>query len=82
MDRFFSVFKPDYFILAGFLILLPSLIGGAYSIVVWMSADFGDLIPREILSIAVPSSIGVICGSELIMSGLFIGFLDISKRGD
>lgn len=80
--RFFSIFRPDYIMVAGLLILLPSLIGGAYSIGVWMSADFGDLIPREIISIVVPSSVGVICGSELIMSGLFLGILDINKSDD
>lgn len=82
VERFFSVFRPDYFMLAGLMLLVPSLIGCVYSVVVWMSADFGDLIPRDIISIVVPTSVGAIAGSELIMSGFFLGILDINKPHD
>jgi glycosyltransferase involved in cell wall biosynthesis len=67
-------------VLTGLLILLVSLVGGLYSIGVWASADFGDLIPREIITLATPSAVGAICGSELVMFGLFLGVLDVQHR--
>jgi hypothetical protein len=67
-------------ILVGLLILSASLISGLYSVGIWISADFGDLIPREIITIATPSAVGSICGSELIMFGLFLGVLEVQHR--
>jgi glycosyltransferase involved in cell wall biosynthesis len=67
-------------VLAGLLILLFSMIGGLYSVGVWVSADFGDLIPREIITIATPSAVGSICGWELVMFGLLRGVLDVQHR--
>jgi len=67
-------------VLAGLLILSISAIGGLYSVGIWVSADFGDLIPREIITIATPSAVGSICGSELIMFGLLRGVLDVQHR--
>lgn len=67
-------------ILAGLFILTISMIGGLYSVGMWMSADFGDLIPREIITIATPSAVGSICGSELIMFGLLRGVLDVQHK--
>ena len=80
ISRFFELFTMEKIIAAGLLILSISFIGGVYSVGVWMSAHFGDLIPREIISIAVPSAVGTVCGSELIMFGLFMGVLDVQHR--
>jgi len=77
MSRVLEALTMERVILAGSLLLLVSLIGGLYSIGVWASADFGDLIPREIITIATPSAVGAICGSELVMFGLFLGVLDV-----
>jgi len=65
---------------AGLLILTISAIGGLYSVGMWVSADFGDLIPREIITVATPSAVGTICGSELTMFGLLRGVLDVQHR--
>lgn len=78
--RIFGMLRMERIILAGLLIFLASLIGGVYSVGVWMSADFGDLIPREIITLAVPSAVGAISGSELVMFGLFLGVLDVQHK--
>jgi glycosyltransferase involved in cell wall biosynthesis len=78
--RIFDVLRMERVIVAGLLIFSISFIGGLYSIAVWMSADFGDLIPREIITIAVPSAVGAIAGSELVMFGLFLGVLDVQYK--
>lgn len=80
VNKFFDFFSIERIVLAGLLIFSMSFIGGLYSVGVWMSADFGDLIPREIITIAVPSAVGSICGSELMMFGLFLGVLDIPHK--
>jgi hypothetical protein len=67
-------------VLAGLLIFSISAIGGLYSIGMWVSADFGDLIPREIITVATPSAVGSICGSELMMFGLLRGVLDVQHK--
>jgi glycosyltransferase involved in cell wall biosynthesis len=67
-------------VVAGLLLLSISAIGGLYSVGVWVSADFGDLIPREIITLATPSAVGSICGSELIMFGLLRGVLDVQHK--
>jgi hypothetical protein len=74
--KFFDVFKMERVIVTGLAIFMISFIGGLYSIGVWMSAGFGDLIPRQIIAIAAPSAVGVMCGSELMMFGMFLGVLD------
>lgn len=74
--KFFDVFRMERIIVAGVVVFILSCIGGLYSISVWMSADFGDLIPRQIIAIAAPSAAGAVCGSELMMFGMFLGVLD------
>ena len=82
VKKFFRVFTMERIISAGFLIFMVSFIGGLYSVGVWMSAHFGDLIPREIITLATPSAVGAICGSELMMSGIFLGVLDLPHKED
>lgn len=82
VKKFYRLCTVERIVSAGFLIFLMSVIGGVYSVGVWMSADFGDLIPREIITIATPSAVGAICGSELMMSGIFLGVLDIPHKED
>ena len=82
VKKFFRVFTMERIISAGFLIFMVSFIGGLYSVGVWMSAHFGDLIPREIITLATPSVVGAICGSELMMSGIFLGVLDLPHKED
>ena len=69
-SRLLGLLTMERSVLAGLLILSISAIGGLYSVGVWVSADFGDLIPREIITLATPSAVGSICGSELIMFGV------------
>ena len=80
MTNILDALTMERVILAGLLILSASLISGLYSVGMWISADFGDLIPREIITIATPSAVGSICGSELIMFGLFLGVLEVQHR--
>ncbi len=80
MTHILDALTMERVILAGLLILSASLVSGLYSVGIWISADFGDLIPREIITIATPSAVGSICGSELIMFGLFLGVLDVQHR--
>jgi glycosyltransferase involved in cell wall biosynthesis len=75
-----GVLTMERSVLAGLLILSVSAIGGLYSIGMWVSADFGDLIPREIITVATPSAVGSICGSELMMFGLLRGVLDVQHK--
>jgi hypothetical protein len=82
VKKFFRVCTMERIISAGFLLCMISFIGGVYSVGVWMSADFGDLIPRQIITIATPSAVGAICGSELMMAGIFLSVLDIPHQED
>jgi hypothetical protein len=79
-EKFFVMLSMERIIAAGVFIFALSFLGGVYGISVWMSVDFGDLIPREIISITVPSAVGSICGSELVMFGLFLGVLDVQHK--
>lgn len=76
VKQFFRFWSMERIVVTGLTIFVISLIGGLYSIGVWMSADFGDLIPRQIIAIAAPSAVGAMCGSELMMFGMFLGVLD------
>jgi glycosyltransferase involved in cell wall biosynthesis len=78
--KFIEMFSMERIIMAGLVVFSLSLIGGVHSVGVWMSAHFGDLIPRKIISIVVPSVVGTICGSELIMFGLFLGVLNVQHK--
>lgn len=74
--KFFDVCKMERIILTGLAIFVISFIGVLYSLGVWISADFGDLVPRQIIALAAPSAVGAMCGSELMMFGMFLGVLD------
>jgi len=78
--KFFDMLSMEKIIAVGTFIFAISFVAGVYSIGVWMSVDFGDLIPRKIISITVPSAVGSICGSELVMFGLFLGVLDVPHK--
>ena len=79
-SKLMEMINMERVIITGLLIFLTSLIGGLYSVEVWMSAHFGDLIPRDIISIAVPSVVGTVCGLELILFGLFLGVLTLQHK--
>ena len=74
--RFFDICTMERVVITGLAIFIISFIGGLYSFGVWISADFGNLVPRQIIAIAAPSAVGAMCGSELMMFGMFLGVLD------
>ena len=80
ISSLFRVLSMERIVLVGLALLLVSLIGGLYSVRMWVAVDFGNLIPRQIISLATPAAVGSICGSELIMFGLFLGVLDVQHK--
>jgi len=73
------IFTVDRVLLIGILIFVLSLISAAVSIWYWASFEFGPLIPLKILSLAIPSALGIVIGLEVILFGLFSGLLKIER---
>jgi glycosyltransferase involved in cell wall biosynthesis len=80
VHRLTSLFDVEISMIAGLLLFLAGLAGGAYALGLWRLAGFGALDPHATLRIVAPSATAMIVGLQLIFSSFFLGVLGL-RRG-
>jgi hypothetical protein len=66
--------------IAGLLLLLGGLAGGAYALGLWSLASYGALNPEVTLRVVAPSATAMIVGLQLIFSSFFLGVLGLRRE--
>ncbi len=80
LDRLFRFVTLETGILAGTLLLVAGLVGSTIALGLWGETSFGDLDPREILRLIIPSTLGIAVGFQIIMSSFFLSVLGLGTR--
>ncbi len=82
IDRFGARFRLERGIYLGVLVFLAGLIGTAIGLWRWRDTGFGDLDTARQLRVVVPSALGLMLGSSLVLSSFFLSILGMDKRID
>ena len=80
LDRLFRFVTLETGVLAGTLLLLAGLVGSTIALGLWGETSFGDLDPREIQRLIIPSTLGIALGFQIIMSSFFLSVLGLGTR--
>jgi hypothetical protein len=80
IQRFTSLVNVEAGMVAGLLLFLAGLAGGAYALGLWRLAAFGALDPEITLRIVAPSATAMIVGLQLVFSSLFLGVLGLRRQ--
>jgi len=75
LQRFEKYFSLEKGIVVGGLILICGIAFTVYCFSIWGSADFGDLDPKRVLRLAIPSVSSLLLGIQLIFNSFFISLL-------
>jgi glycosyltransferase involved in cell wall biosynthesis len=67
-------------LITGFAILLTGMIIAAYALFTWSQHGFGELVTERIARLAIPSSIAMSLGLEIILSSFLMGTLALGVR--
>lgn len=75
MDRLLEKFTLEKGLILGMLLALAGLGGSLASVYLWMQAQFGSLVPGEMMRIAIPSVTLMIVGSQIIFASFFLNLV-------
>ncbi|VVC76493.1 Undecaprenyl-phosphate 4-deoxy-4-formamido-L-arabinose transferase [Aquicella siphonis] len=75
MDRLLEKFTLEKGIILGFILALLGVGGSLLSVYLWMKAQFGSLVPGEMMRIAIPSVTLMIVGSQIIFASFFLNLV-------
>jgi glycosyltransferase involved in cell wall biosynthesis len=82
LDRLFRFVTLETGVVAGAALLVAGLVGSTIALGLWSGTSFGDLDPREILRVIIPSTLGIAVGFQVIMSSFFLSVLGLGTRDD
>jgi len=80
LDRLFRFVTLETGVLAGTLLLVAGLVGSTIALDLWGETSFGELDPREVLRLIIPSTLGIAVGFQIIMSSFFLSVLGLATR--
>jgi glycosyltransferase involved in cell wall biosynthesis len=80
--RAFRYVNLEVGLIVGAVVFLAGLLGGLIAVHTWSNAAFGPLDPETSLRIVIPSVLGLILGSQIILSSFFLSILGLGRRRD
>ena len=72
--------KGDVFIACGFGLIVVGVILSIIALTIWKKDNFGDLIPENMMRIALPAVTTLTIGVQSLFSGFFVEILKIKER--
>ena len=75
-----SLVNVEVGMVAGLLLVLAGVAGGAYSLGLWRLASFGALTPDITMRIVAPSATAMIVGLQLVFASFFLGVLGLRRQ--
>ena len=73
-------FSVDKGIFIGVMLLILGIIMSVSAVAEWREVGYKDLIPEDMMRIAIPSITAVFIGAQFIFSSFFIGILTIKTK--
>lgn len=64
----------------GLLLVLAGVAGSVAALDAWKEASFGNLEPRAVLRVVVPSILSLVLGTQVILTSFFLGLIRIGRR--
>lgn len=75
MDQLLHEFTLEKGIVLGLLLILFGLSGSLLSVYFWMKAQFGHLIPSEMMRLTIPSVTLIIVGTQIVFASFFLNLV-------
>ena len=73
-------FPLEAALVLGLLLLLAGVGGAVYAVALWGDHAFGDLEPRQLLRVVIPSALAMGTGVEIIFSAFLLSILRLGRR--
>lgn len=73
-------FRLEHGTALGLAMVALGLAGSVYAVSVWGQYAFGDLNPRELLRVVIPSAVALGIGVEIVLSAFFMSVLMLPRR--
>lgn len=80
MQKAFKVLNLERGLIIGLLLLIVGVALAIYGFIHWGSSDFGALVARDAIRLAVPAATLSVLGFETIMGSFFLSVLGLSRR--
>jgi hypothetical protein len=67
-------------LIAGAILFLAGVVGSANAVMSWHEASFGNLEPRAVLRIVIPSVLAMTLGGQVVLTSFMLGVLSLGRR--
>jgi hypothetical protein len=67
-------------LVVGAALVILGLGGVFYAVALWERHGFGPLAPTHVMRIAIPSSVSIALGFQIMLSGFFLSLLQMRRR--
>jgi glycosyltransferase involved in cell wall biosynthesis len=67
-------------VVLGIALFLAGVAGSVLAVMRWSTASFGDLEPREVLRIVIPSVLALTLGGQLVLTSFMLEVLSLGKK--
>ena len=67
-------------VLLGLILFAVGLSGTLYAVLVWGDAGYGDLLPTQMMRLAIPSVTALACGAQVVFISFFMGVLRLAEQ--
>ncbi len=83
-DPWFAVvqkrFPLEGGLIAGLMLLVAGVVGSAVAVSAWREASFGNLEPREVLRVVIPSVLALSLGGQIVLTSFLLGLLSLGRK--
>jgi hypothetical protein len=80
IKRAYRVARLEWGVLLGGLLVVGGLIGSIAAVWIWKEHSFGELDPRQMLRLAIPSVLSLLLGFQVILSSFFLDVMRLNIR--
>lgn len=80
LDQFLHQFSLEKGIVLGLLITGCGLAGSIISFCKWMDLQFGNLVPHDMMRLAIPSVTMLMIGTQIIFSSFFLNLIMLNSK--
>jgi glycosyltransferase involved in cell wall biosynthesis len=80
LNRLFKYVTLEVGVAFGGLLLLAGFLGALRAVSTWNASNFGELEPRQVLRIVIPSALALTLGFQAVFSSFFLSVLGLRLR--
>jgi hypothetical protein len=80
VDRVVRSLRLEVALVVGALLVIVGLGGAVYGLLLWERHGFGPLAPTHVMRIAIPSSLSIALGSQIMLSAFLLSVLQLARK--